>query len=590
MGNTASSSSPGTLSIVLDPPPSRNGAYIAGQPISGSVYVQSETNVSSQVISADAYISGKERSRVRYTERQGYTDSSGKRKSRSVTRYRHAERQIIHMAINLGNVSTGVEAGARYRFPFQIQLPSDLPSSMYISENNAGRHGGGHGEISYKIKAELKGNRWFGNHKVEQAINVISEPLPMQPVPNLVPPIVKDINYFCCIHVGTITMGARVANTRIGRGETAIIDFACKNQSLRGIKQAEVTVKEEARWTAGGKHNYNSRVIAHQTFRETERWEKMSKEEMKELKARSRSQTDSYRDHCHGMLEVIHAAIHDGEHRALVNIAPSSLQSYNGALIQVSHCLKIKVFTSGSCTDNPTIKIPMYVGTPSSLLLQPEQPHSTVAEQPPTVTAIAMPSAPPLQPMPTPAPSAPPDEWVNAVTATPVVVGQSTAVVGGTAIWEAEGDGTEPYNPQEEYIAMAVAEVVPSLPNLLKEIEYSVSPLSTVRKRIDEDEWKHRVFNVLTPSGYASVVKAVAIEFDQPDMAALIAPEVSNYTHEYIIAALRVVSDWLRTPLLSKVLPLCSDLSENANKIKAELTDWELVCTQQDFEEATGGR
>ena len=53
--------------------------------------------------------------------------------------------------------------------------------------------------------------------------------------------------------------------------------------------------------------------------------------------------------------------------------------------------------------------------------------------------------------------------------------------------------------------------------------------------------------------------------------------------------AVRDVSERLRTPLLSNVLPLCRDLSENAARIRSELTHWELVCTERDFEQAAGG-
>jgi hypothetical protein len=150
------------------------------------------------------------------------------------------------------------------------------------------------------------------------------------------------------------------------------------------------------------------------------------------------------------------------------------------------------------------------------------------------------------------------------LTATPVVGSLSAAVVGGNSLWEAEGDG-------DEDVVMAVAEFMPSLPNLLKEIEYSVSPLTTVQRRLDEDEWRVNVFGLLNPAGYASVIKAVQIEFDQPEMGALVAPAVTNFTHDYILASLRVVSDWIRTPLLTKLLPLCRDMNENGSKIKAAL-------------------
>ena len=77
---------------------------------------------------------------------------------------------------------------------------------------------------------------------------------------------------------------------------------------------------------------------------------------------------------------------------------------------------------------------------------------------------------------------------------------------------------------------------------------------------------------------------AVAIEFGYPKVVALVAPEVMAYTHECVVAVLRAVLERLWTPLLSYVLPLCRDLSENATRIRSELTHWEFVCTEQDFE------
>ena len=55
-------------------------------------------------------------------------------------------------------------------------------------------------------------------------------------------------------------------------------------------------------------------------------------------------------------------------------------------------------------------------------------------------------------------------------------------------------------------------------------------------------------------------------------MAVLVAPEVGEDAHECVVAALQAVSERLQTPLLSKVLLLCHDLSENAARIRSELT------------------
>ena len=138
-----------TLSIVLDPPPTSDGAYVAGLPLSGSVHVRSAAAMAPQALRADACLSGKERSRVRYTEVRHYTDSRGDRRTRRVMRYRRAERRIVHVPIDLGLVSAGVRAGARYRFPFRVKLPADLPGSLRVRGNHGGS--GGHGKIAYTL-------------------------------------------------------------------------------------------------------------------------------------------------------------------------------------------------------------------------------------------------------------------------------------------------------------------------------------------------------------------------------------------------------------------------------------------------------
>jgi len=502
------------------------------------------------------------------------------------------------MTIPLAQIATGVDAGAKYRFPFQIQLPPDLPGSMFCSENHRGGKSGGYCEIEYKIKAELKGSGRIFNYKVERVIDVVSAPLPPQPVPHLIPPVKQKVNFFGCFDVGTITMGARVENTRVGKGETASIDFACKNQSRRGIDRVEATITEEVEWSAGGQNNRMKRKLASRTFRPDERWVKLSKEEMRSLKSSSKCPTSTFRNEEQSILEEIHRAIHDGENRVALDIASSSYQSYLGALIKVNHHLKIKVFTSGLCTHNPKVRVPLYIGTPSSV--GGYQGTASTTEQSqydniPTVEAI--PSAPYIPNAPyiataMPEPSAPPAEWASAVTATPVIMTQSAAVVGGGKIYQAEGDNAHD-NPNDNEEAdggspLAVAEVVPSIPNLIQEIQLSVSSLSTVNRRLTQQTWKRAVFDPMTPNQYASVIRAVTIEFDQPDLAAALAPAVrgGNFTHEYVIAAIRAVSEWLRTPMIGKLLPSCTDLEEHSGKILSQLSDWERVCTQQNFRDA----
>mmetsp|Transcript_19736 Transcript_19736/g.28117 ORF Transcript_19736/g.28117 Transcript_19736/m.28117 type:complete len:588 (-) Transcript_19736:1852-3615(-) len=577
MGNSPSrSASNGTLSIVLDSPQTPNSNFLAGKTLSGSVYAKATSNINS--VRIEAYITGKERTRVRYTETSTYRDGNGNTHTRHHTRYRNAERSICRVNINLGEVEN-VQAGAQHRFPFRIELPHDLPSSMHMQRN------GGYCKIDYKFKAHVG-----GHHKVEQLFNVMSAPLSMQPVANLIRPIMKDVQS-CCFRRGTITLGARIANTRIGRGETAIVDFACKNQSRQKITSVAVEIKQEVRWNAGHHKEYAKNVLSTKFFKRTERWGEMSKEEVKAHEQSWRKNTDTHRDRKQQALQMIHKAIFDGENRVLLNVPTAAFQTYEGALVRVSHRMKIKVTFDGTCVDNPTFFVPLYLGTPTSYGSQitsapPSIPVATAVAVPSAPTMSVEPSAPPLfseAEIDMAAPSAPPAEWAAAVTSAQVVVGQSVAVVGGNANdYDGEGGAVV-----QASAVLPVAEVVPSLGNLINEIKFAVSPSDTVRKRLNDKKWAP-VFSAMTPIQYSSAIKAVAIEFDQPDIAALIAPSVrgGKFTHEYVIAAIRVVPDWLRTPTISKLLPLCKDLHANVGKIKAELTDWEKVCTQRDFEQA----
>lgn len=573
MGNSPSASN-GTLSIVLDSPHTPNSNFLAGKTLSGSVYAKATTNINN--VRIEAYITGKERTRVRYTETTHYTDSNGNTRTRHHTRYRNADRSICRVHINLGRVENA-QAGDQHRFPFRIQLPHDLPSSMHIERN------GGYSKVDYKFKAHVG-----GHHKVEQLFNVMSAPLSMQPVANLVPPIMKDVQSFGCFRRGTITLGARIANTRIGRGETAIVDFACKNQSRQKITSVAVEIKQQVQWNAGHHKEYAENVLSRKLFKRTERWGEMSKEEVKAHEQSWRKNTDTHRDRKQRALQLIHKAIFDGENRVLLDVPTSAFQTYEGALVRVNHRMKIQITFAGTCVSPKELYVPIYLGTPTSYGTQIASPPPSI----PVATAVAVPSAPSVEPSAPPlsseaeidiaAPSAPPAEWAAAVTSVPVVVGQSVAVVGGNAT-DYDGEG----GAVQASAFVPVAEVVPSLANLINEIKFAVSPSDTVRKRLNDKKWAP-VFSAMTPIDYSSVIKAVAVEFDQPDIAALIAPSVrgGKFTHEYVITAIKVVPGWLRTPTISKLLPLCKDLHANVGKIKAELSDWEKVCTQRDFEQA----
>ncbi len=95
------------------------------------------------------------------------------------------------------------------------------------------------------------------------------------------------------------------------------------------------------------------------------------------------------------------------------------------------------------------------------------------------------------------------------------------------------------YDPMMETLG---GPVTPTFQALLKEVEISISAKSTIKDRIADPSWKNAVFTQLQPNELVMIVK-VTMEFDQTDVAVLIAPAVSSFTCAHVVAHVRIVSD-----------------------------------------------
>lgn len=585
MGNTTSASE--QISIVLDPPPSGEEYFVAGETLRGSLYAKSDCNFEPSPINIDFYFSGEEMSRVRYTTTAFIPDWTGGVQSITMNNHRNTVCTFLRIAIPLAE-NVRVSAGEKYRFPFEVQLPQDLPSTTFCEESETIYNGyPGHCEIVYRLKVDLKKSGRSLKRCAATVINIISAPLPPQPVPSLAPPKQQKVNVLCCFNVGTITIGTRIENTRIGKGEFVSIDFACRNQSRRGIKRVDVKIVEKVTWTDGGvEKNHAKRTLASASFHPREEWIKLSKDELKSLSSSAKQPNNTLQNNEQSLIREIYKGIFQGHNRAVLGVPQTSLQSYSGVIVKVEHYLKAKIITGGSCTKNPSTKIPLYIGMRSSFGGQGENAEYAI----PLLDAMPIGEEllnTPDVPTPTKEPSAPPEQWVGAVTSAPMVMSQSAGVISGGKILQTTGEkATE--NEAEDDIFTPVAEVNPSLKQLLIEILLSGIPLSIVKKRLKQPEWKRVVFDVMSPQEYAYMIKAVRTEFYRLDIAAILAPSVmgGNFTHEYVIAAIQAADDCLKVPMVGKLLPLCVDLEENSSKILASLSEWEQLCTEQYFQDA----
>jgi hypothetical protein len=240
--------------------------------------------------------------------------------------------------------------------------------------------------------------------------------------------------------------------------------------------------------------------------------------------------------------------------------------SYAGSIATVSHRLCIKAKTP-SCVTDPEVIVPLQIVSGAY--------ENHVVSAPVTVPVAAV----------------YPEGWnVNNVTTIPVV--QASYVVpvsyGGNAMISSQAS-----------VLNSTATAVPSAPLVPTSTEYTVARLLddlssclTVKFKLEElltdPQWES-VISLLAPYEFDAILKKVMMDFDKVDVANLLCPHIQNFTCVYAVAILRSVSHFLRIQFVQAMLPHIVDLDANKSVLLTELSEWERVCTERDFESALMG-
>ncbi len=443
-------------------------------------------------------------------------------------------------------------------------------------------HHGGYGEycrIVYKLKVQLRGS-WFNNNKQEYEIPMMMAPMPINPVAYNIQPFSEKVKFCCCFDRGSIMFGASVDDTRVARGEQVNISFACLNESTAEIEYVSARISEKIWWSAHGHSSRSTNILVSRTFQRTERMDKLSKSELKRSRDSDSSNESQQRALTHNNLKKVFDAITNSENMVSLFIPHTANHTYRGQCCGVEHILTIEIKTSFGVS-NPKVRIPLQIGAAS------EKSHQDVPTPtaPPSHWNIAPPEPEIEVPVPSlPVPSAPPPNWEADVVVSPIVAPSSNQVyVGAVVESEQEEDDMQPTVPVVP-VPVIVPTNGPSIQGLIDELNVSVSASSVVKQRVEDEVWKNQVFATLTPQQFVKIVCSISIEFDQAEVAATIAPVVNQFTCQYVIATIRRVSEWLRITMIRRLLPHTVDLAQNSGSILSELSDWEKMSTEKDFE------
>lgn len=161
---------------------------------------------------------------------------------------------------------------------------------------------------------------------------VISKPVPNDPVPCMKEPVTEKVRFCCCINQGTISFGAQVDDTVLSKGEQARINMSVINDTRAAIKSVKASLMENVTWSAHGRRNKVSRVLANVDFGRFGGMDSKSKSQLNLKKSGGNYVQQNY--------DTIFQEIRSGSQNCVVrNPEVSELENFLGLPLPVSLCL-----------------------------------------------------------------------------------------------------------------------------------------------------------------------------------------------------------------------------------------------------------
>lgn len=441
--------------------------------------------------------------------------------------------------------------GNNVEFPFVFQIPSYCPSSIQIEpkEYENGKYYYGRYKVISKVEYKLTLNDIGYYKETKEKIIKVQQKMStnVAPVPSLLEPISEDIfskNIFaCCKYKGKIMVAAKVDNTRVAKGDSLKFQIAGVNYSEDDVEDVQVRVIQK--FSLGHRHDYTqtvtqTREVSRGRIHLTDTLRVKSKEEIKEWKQDRERMKDwkMQRMKRMGFTENIYkkllADVQNGKDKYILPIPDESTlkvyDTYEGTYTKVHHLLQIEIVTPEGTT-NPKFEVPIHI-------------YSNC-----------------------PKPSA------------------SELHVDNNADEERVEESPSNFPKMNYEYSYQSSPRAYDFANLMDQIKAALNVKSKLQDLLNDSQW-HPTVKALTSDEFNLILDEVALDFDKGDVVELLAAKVGNFTCKYASNILYKTIDWMRILVVQKMLPHCIDLKENSSDLLKNLSDWERLSTERDFENA----
>lgn len=391
-----------TIGLKVDTTPEaggNGGSITAGSILYGRVYLSVKHEEAAHSIRLK--VIGKEKAVVHHTTQEEEFDDNGNNnnqgggngRSRTRTRddYERSTHDIWNVDHPIKEFPNGKIPRGQYEFPFALQLPESLPSTM------SSKCGQSTCEVRYEVVAEVfqkPNSMFYTNTNAKEELTVValsSVTSPEQDTSLQLPIEIVPINQCCCFtcsRQGTMALETKFNQTTLllpepssssaaastpSRTRTRTrpnnqnkatayfgIQFRCENKSTAKVKSIRAQLIETIEWTVHGHTETIKTVMATSTkdaalYPELDAmWRKPFRWEQHRYNGGNNNNNNNDNDSDSGAYLLL-------QHKPWRTIEPplgvpiTAKDTYRGRAVQVRHVLTLSLITKGCCSTNPDV-------------------------------------------------------------------------------------------------------------------------------------------------------------------------------------------------------------------------------------------
>jgi len=363
-----------------------NRGNVAGSIIYGRIYLHNGSTVNAHSIRLK--LKGIEEAVVHHTSTETrhrhQNNQHDDTQNITIDNYERHSDTFYSIDHTIKEFSGGVIPRGQYEFPFALQLPKSLPSSMEAE------FGQSHCKIHYEVIAEVyqKPNTiFYRNPHSTEKLTVVAMPLTVSPhqdsslhLPSEIVPI-SSCNCCCfaaCTKIGTMALETKFDKTTLFLNEASSLStksgwgqrqrrpqrrfqsegqnsgqqtfgvrFRCENKSTEKVKNVKAELNQTIEWTVNGHTAFVKKTLAKST-RDASLYPELNAMWHKPFVWQQHQYNDSQ----------VHPPLLDAKpwrmmDPALLVDGAEATDTYRGTAVKVRHVLGFSIVTQGCCSTNP---------------------------------------------------------------------------------------------------------------------------------------------------------------------------------------------------------------------------------------------